>query len=335
MRKTCLGFLVVGAVLAVCLSVQAQFPPPGAPSGQRDFRGGPPGQIPGGPPPSPILEALDTNGDGELSTDEISKAPEALKKLDKNSDGKLTQDELRPQFDRGPGGPGGPSGQNAAGGPDRPGDAPRGPGRFGGPGGNRGPRQASSELNTVAKDDAERKAVQAIDEIAKTQGWQANVPVQDGRMLRILVESTGAKSVVEFGTSNGISAIWMAIALQKSGGKLVTHEINPEAAAQARKNFALAGVADTITVVEGDGHEKAKALKGPIDLVFIDADKGGYTDYYQKVLPLVRPGGLIVAHNMNPQATNQPLVKTITTSPDVDTVFYQEGGGMSISVKKR
>ena len=72
-------------------------------------------------------------------------------------------------------------------------------------------------------------------------------------------------------------------------------------AALARENFATAGVADIVTVVEGDAHKKLADLKGPIDLVFIDADKEGYLDYLTKMTPLVRAGGLIIAHNMDPR----------------------------------
>ena len=162
-----------------------------------------------------------------------------------------------------------------------------------------------------------------------------NVPTADGRLLRMLAETTGAKQVVEFGTSNGISAIWMSLALRKTGGKLLTHELDPRTAAQARENFAAVGAADIVTVVEGDGHEKAKELKGPIDLVFIDADKEGYLDYLNKTLPLVRPGGLILAHNMNPRQASGEFVKTITTNPDLETLFYMDGGGLSVSLKKR
>ena len=128
---------------------------------------------------------------------------------------------------------------------------------------------------------------------------------------------------------------WFGIALRKTGGKLITHEIDPKTAALARENFAAAGVADLVTVVEGDAHENVAKLKGPIDLVFIDADKEGYLDYFKKVLPLVRPGGLICAHNMNPRMANAEFLKAITTNPDVETLFFMEGGGMSITLKKR
>jgi predicted O-methyltransferase YrrM len=211
---------------------------------------------------------------------------------------------------------------------DRP---PRGPGA--GPDG--GSRAPAADNPARGKDEAEQKILAAIDDITRKQGRRMNVPAQDGRMLRLLAESLGAKNVVEIGTSNGISAIWFGIALRKTGGKLITHELDPKTAALARENFAAAGVADLVTVVEGDAHENVAKLKGPIDLVFIDADKEGYLDYFKKVLPLVRPGGLIVAHNMNPRMANAEFLKAVTTSPDVETLFFMEGGGMSITLKKR
>jgi len=266
--------------------------------------------------------ALDANGDGELSAEEIAAAPQALKKLDTSGDGKLTRDELRPQFGGrgGPGFPGGPGGR-------------RGPGGPGGPGG--GGQAAAMQGEPRPKDDAEQKSLKALQDIGQKQGRMANVPPSDGRLLRLLAETIGAKTVVEFGTSNGISAIWLGMALRKTGGKLITHEIDPDTAALARDNFATAGIADLVTVVEGDAHQTASKLTGPIDLVFIDADKEGYLDYLKKTQPLVRPGGLIVAHNMNPRMADPSFLKAITTSAELETLFYLEGGGVSVTLKKR
>jgi len=263
----------------------------------------------------PVIAAIDANGDGDLSAEELAGAAQALKKLDKNGDGKLTRDEMRPAFPGpGPGGP--PEGRRGMG--------PAGPGQ-----------SAMFDSKPLAKDDAERQILETVQDIAQKQGRRMNVPTTDGRLLRLMAETIGAKTVVEIGTSNGISAIWMGLALQKTGGKLITHEIDPDTAALARKNFAAAGVADIVTVVEGDAHETVSKLTGPIDLVFIDADKEGYLDYLQKLLPLVRPGGLVLAHNMHPRMAYAAFVKAITTNPDLETLFYMEGGGMSVSMKKR
>ena len=125
----------------------------------------------------------------------------------------------------------------------------RGRGRGGPP---RADQAAPFDTATIPKDDAEKKILDSLDEITRTQGRMMNVPVQDGRLLRLMAETIGAKTVVEIGTSNGISAIWLCAALRKTGGKLITHEIDERRAALARKNFAKAGVADVVTVVEGD-----------------------------------------------------------------------------------
>lgn len=335
--------------LVGALVVMAQ--PPGrerASDAPQPGRGGPGPQMPPGAfglMRAPVMTALDANGDGELSAEEIAGASQALNKLDKNGDGKLGPEETTPQFGgrggpggfrpgRGPG-PGGPGAFGGPGGPPGRGSGPGGPGDFGGPAPSGRGQSSPFPAATQPKDDAERAMLQAIEDTTREQGRRMNVPTADGRLLRTLAEAIDAKTVVEFGTSNGISAIWLSLALKKTGGKLITHEIDPNTAAQARENFTKAGVADIVTVVEGDGHEKAKDLKGPIDLVFIDADKEGYLDYYQKTLPLVRPGGLICAHNMNPRMANADFAKAITTSPDVETFFYMDGGGMSVSLKKR
>lgn len=313
-------------ILLATSGVSAQ-PPRRGPS--PDARGDSSRQMPGGrfdpARMSPVMQALDTNGDGELSAEELAAAGQSLQKLDKNNDGKLSREELRPT-PPGRGGPGGPGGFDGPGGP-----GPGGPGM--GPRGEN--QQASLEAAPTAKDDAEAKILKALEDIRKSQGWMANVPAADGRLLRVLAETIDAKHIVELGTSNGHSGIWLAMALRKTGGKLITHEIDPDTAALARKNFAAAGVSDLITIVEGDAHQKVSQHKGPIDLVFIDADKQGYLDYFTKLLPLVRPGGLIVAHNMNARMADPAYLKAITTNPDVETVFYSNGGGMSVTLKKR
>ena len=88
-----------------------------------------------------------------------------------------------------------------------------------------------------------------------------------------------------------------------------------------------------MTVVEGDAHETVSKLKGPIDMVFIDADKEGYSDYLKKLLPLVRAGGLVLAHNID--MADPEYIKAITTNPDLETTFFMEGAGMGVTLKKR
>jgi predicted O-methyltransferase YrrM len=100
----------------------------------------------------------------------------------------------------------------------------------------------------------------------------------------------------------------------------------------ARGHFKEAGVDGLVTIVEGDAHQNVARLKGPVDVAFLDADKDGYVDYLREVLPLVRPGGLILAHNVE---MVPDYVKAVTTSADLETVFYMEGGGLAVTLKKR
>jgi caffeoyl-CoA O-methyltransferase len=209
-------------------------------------------------------------------------------------------------------------------------------GRLGQPpaGGN---GEATFESVPIPKDDAEKKILAVLKNLDQNQRQgMMNVPEEDGRLLRLLTETVDAKNVVEIGTSNGYSGIWFALALRTTGGKLTTHEIDADRALQARENFKRAGVEQYITLVEGDAHEEVKNLKGPIDILFLDADKEGYLDYLDKLLPLVRPGGLVVAHNMNTRQAHPPFVKAITTNPDLETLFvHMDRAGVSISMKKR
>ncbi len=261
-------------------------------------------QQPGrGGPPNPLLQAFDTDHDGTLSAAEIDAAAARLRERDANRDGKLTADELpRGGFGRGP-----------------------------------GAIESSNDLNKppLAKDDGEKRILAAIEQARKGQRY-ANVSTADGRLLRQLTESLGAKRVVELGTSTGESGLWFSLALRKTGGKLFTHDIDAGRIAVARENFRRGGVDDLIVITEGNAHETAVHNKEPIDILFIDAEKPGYDAYLKELLPYVRPGGLIIAHNMRRPAPNPRYIEAITTNPDLDTSFVlMDGAGVGITLKKR
>lgn len=164
-----------------------------------------------------------------------------------------------------------------------------------------------------------------------------NVQPEDGRLLRLLAEAIGAKHIVEIGTSNGYSGIWFCLALRTTGGKLTTHELNARRASLARENFKRAGVSHIVTLVEGDAHKTITRLKEPIDILHLDADKAGYIDYLDKLLPLVRPGGLIIAHNTtNMGRSMQDYVEAVTTNPNLETKFlHKHDQGIGVTLKKR
>ena len=184
----------------------------------------------------------------------------------------------------------------------------------------------------------EKKILNVLEEMLVDQySAMLSVPPEDGRVLWLLTEATGARHVVEIGTSNGYASIWFCLALRTTGGKLTTFEIDAQRASLARENFKRAGVDKLVTLVEGDAHEKVTMLKEPIDIVFIDADKAGYLDYLNKLLPLVRPGGLILAHNTTDVGSQmQDYLETITTNPELETIFlHKQTTGIGVTLKKR
>jgi caffeoyl-CoA O-methyltransferase len=131
----------------------------------------------------------------------------------------------------------------------------------------------------------------------RTSTPQMMVGPLEGRFLELLVRLTRAQRVLELGTFTGWSSIAMASALPE-GGTVVTCDVDPEAHEIARRYAEEAGVADRIDYRLGPGIETMRSLDGPFDLVFIDADKEGYADYYEAALPLLADDGLIVADNV-------------------------------------
>lgn len=189
----------------------------------------------------------------------------------------------------------------------------------------------------LARDEAEGRILAVLAAMGAEQDRRhLAVSEADGRLMRQLAEAAGAKTVVELGTSTGYSGLWFALALRATGGHLYTHELDPGRAETARANFEAAGVAELVTVIVGDAHETVKQHEGPIDVVFLDADKQGYLDYLEKLLPLVRPGGLVLAHNMRRPEPDPRYIEAITTDPRLETTFVlMDGAGLGITLKKR
>jgi len=188
----------------------------------------------------------------------------------------------------------------------------------------------------MPKDATEERILDVLNEMQGNGRRMQSVPMDDGRFLRLLAESMDAQHVVEIGTSQGFSSIWFCLALVRTGGELTTYEIDPERAKIAKGNFERAGVGDIVTLVLGDAHEEAEEFEGEIDILFIDADKSGYIDYLEELLPKVRPGGLIVAHNITPGMADPRYVDAITENPDLESLLvHLQSGGISVTMKKR
>lgn len=187
----------------------------------------------------------------------------------------------------------------------------------------------------LAASPEERRILSVIEDVYRNQRY-LSVPLEDGRLLRILAESIGARHVVELGTSTGYSGLWLLLALARTGGRLTTFEYDRGRQDVARANFERAGVLDRASLVLGDAHTEISRLKAPIDLLFIDADKEGYPDYLRKLGPLVRAGGLIVAHNMASPPPDPRYVEAVTADPAFETVFLNmDEAGVGVTLKKR
>jgi caffeoyl-CoA O-methyltransferase len=168
-----------------------------------------------------------------------------------------------------------------------------------------------------------------------------NVPEIDGRKLYDLIIENNYKNALEIGTSTGHSTIWMAWALSKTGGKVITIEIDEDRYEKALANFREAGVSEYIDARLADAHTLVKELNGPFDFVFSDADKGWYTNYFIDVYPRLIVGGCYTAHNISARKRSGSWAKGadefyeyIQTLPDMETSLFSEGNGLSISYKK-
>ena len=167
-------------------------------------------------------------------------------------------------------------------------------------------------------------------------GWQdMNVPAADGRALYEIVVANRFTRALEIGTSTGHSGIWIAWALSKTGGRLVTIDIDESRHREAVSNFARTGLTAYIDARLADAHELVPRLDGPWDFVFIDADKDWYTNYARAVLPRLRVGGCLTAHNVSPGHRRQmtgDFYGYITGLADMETSFR---AGVMVSCRKR
>jgi predicted O-methyltransferase YrrM len=162
-----------------------------------------------------------------------------------------------------------------------------------------------------------------------------NVNHEEGKFLRDLARKVKAKRALELGTSNGYSSIWIALGLCQAGGQLITMEIDQGRAKLASENFRAAGVDSLITLTLGDARKEVPKLQGPFEFVFIDAWKQDYVNYLKMVLPMVPPGGVIVAHNVtNLREELLDYIHEVQTNPQLKTTIENPGsGGFAVSYK--
>jgi caffeoyl-CoA O-methyltransferase len=165
---------------------------------------------------------------------------------------------------------------------------------------------------------------------------QLAVSEEDGRFLRLLVVTRGAKRALEIGAASGYSAIWMGLGMRDSGGKLVTIEYDKARAAEAAANIKKAGLSDVVQVVSGDAFAEIPKVAGTFDFVFCDAWKRDYQKFFSMVFPRMDKGGLFLGHNViNKRDEMADFLKTIHTTPTVLTsIVSPSGEGMSVTLKR-
>ena len=162
------------------------------------------------------------------------------------------------------------------------------------------------------------------------------VSEEDGRFLRLLVASKGAKRALEIGGASGYSAIWIGMGLRETGGKLVTIEYDPKRAKELADNIRRAGLSDIVQVVEGDAFQQIPKVAGTFDFVFLDAWKKDYKRFFDLVYPRLDKGGLFLAHNVvNKKSEMGDFLDAVQKNPSLwTTIVSPSGEGMSVSLKR-
>jgi predicted O-methyltransferase YrrM len=164
---------------------------------------------------------------------------------------------------------------------------------------------------------------------------QLSVSEEDGRFMRVLVMTSGAKNALEIGSAYGYGAIWIGLGLRQTGGHLTTIEFDAGRAKAAAENIRRAGLEGTVTVVPGDAFREIPKVKGTFDFVFLDAWKPDYKKFFDLVFPRLTPRGLFLAHNVvNKQSEMKDFLAAIDDNPSLATSIVRPGSeGMSVSVK--
>jgi len=198
---------------------------------------------------------------------------------------------------------------------------------------------AAPRAGGQAGPDLDRKVRAFLD--AHAGRWRdMNVAEADGRILYDLILENKCTRALEIGTSTGHSGIWIAWALSKTGGRLITVDIDEGRHREAVANFREAGLEAFIDARLADAHELVPALPGPFDFVFCDADKDWYKNYFTAVLPKLAVGGLFTAHNVSPRQRgggwgSAGFVDYVLSLPFMETTFAQGSwAGLSVSIKR-
>jgi predicted O-methyltransferase YrrM len=165
---------------------------------------------------------------------------------------------------------------------------------------------------------------------------EMNVPIKDGRFLYDFIRENSYKKGLEIGTFTGYSTLWMGLAFQKTGGKIITVEIDPQPAQEAQKNFVEAGLIDVIDPRINDAFDEIERIAGEFDFIFIDANKDDYLKFLKFLKDRILPGGALIAHNVTNYARDmRDFLDAVKNDPELETTFYEiSAEGFSVSIKR-
>ena len=177
---------------------------------------------------------------------------------------------------------------------------------------------------------------QVLRQIKSADRDQLAVSEEDGRFLRVMAASIGAKRALEIGGASGYSAIWIGIAMRDTGGRLITIEYDPVRARELTENIRRAGLTDVVQVLSGDAFERIPKVPGTFDFVFLDAWKRDYKRFFELVYPRLDKGGLFIAHNVvNKRDEMGDFLDAVQRHPSLwTTIVSPSGEGMSVSLKR-
>ena len=187
-----------------------------------------------------------------------------------------------------------------------------------------------SQTNTSALDAKVEKFLKDH----KRDWHDLNVPYEDGQTLHDIIIKNKYTSALEIGTSTGHSTIWLAWAMSKTGGKVITLEINESRHKQALKNIAEAGLSDYVDARLGNAHDLVKQLPGPFDFVFSDADKDWYKQYFMDMDPKLKKGGCFTTHNVADGLADDDFLNYVKSHSKYKTTIDRSSrAGIMISYK--
>lgn len=169
----------------------------------------------------------------------------------------------------------------------------------------------------------------------KGEWHDLNVPYEDGKVLHDLIVSHNYTSGLEIGTSTGHSTIWLAWAMSKTGGKLITIEVNERRHKEAVKNIEEAGLSSFVDARLANAHDLVKQLPGPFDFVFSDADKDWYKQYFVEVHPKLKSGGCFTTHNVADGLADKEFLDYVKNHAQYKTTIdHSSRAGIMISYKR-